>query len=287
MNAHALKARLRDRLRQRKFELEKLERSYRNTINELNLRNHTEASIKRREPAIVKIVSTYNTLCDQLYALIRQRKAPVGAIAPLHISRDGIFQLDVDDEIWQDVGLEDEVVNPPRWLADERVRQGIRCLLDYDRCMEEEERLKRERCVMQEWMVMEWTALQRARAVADDDMSFYLQKLAARLSLTCVKWQSKVRPIPCAWEMPDSWGPPPGDIARAAHSLYNTKTAQHMDSTESSSEDDDDLDDGDDELMAEVEEVAYVHEYRVGDSDSEGDLEYWDEANVPSSPISY
>ena len=33
MNARALKARLRDRLRQRKFELEKLERSYRNTVN--------------------------------------------------------------------------------------------------------------------------------------------------------------------------------------------------------------------------------------------------------------
>lgn len=33
VNASALKARLRDRLRQRKFELEKIERSYRNTIN--------------------------------------------------------------------------------------------------------------------------------------------------------------------------------------------------------------------------------------------------------------
>lgn len=33
MNARALKARLRDRLRQRKFELEKLERSYRSTVN--------------------------------------------------------------------------------------------------------------------------------------------------------------------------------------------------------------------------------------------------------------
>lgn len=119
-------------------------------------------------------------------------------------------------------------------------------------------------------------------------MSFHLKKLTARLSLTCVKWQSKVRPIPCAWEMADSWGVLPGDITRAAHSLYNTKTAQHMDSTSSSSEDDDDLGDGDDdELMAEVEEVAYAHEYRVGDSDSEGDLEYWDEANVPSSPTPY
>lgn len=33
MNARALKARLRDRLRQRKFELERLERSYRITVN--------------------------------------------------------------------------------------------------------------------------------------------------------------------------------------------------------------------------------------------------------------
>jgi hypothetical protein len=39
MNAHALKTRLRDRLRQRKFELEKLERSYRQAASS-ELRNH-------------------------------------------------------------------------------------------------------------------------------------------------------------------------------------------------------------------------------------------------------
>ena len=33
MNACALKARIRDHLRQRKFELERLERSYRKTVN--------------------------------------------------------------------------------------------------------------------------------------------------------------------------------------------------------------------------------------------------------------
>jgi len=105
-------------------------------------------------------------LCDQLHALIRQRKAPAGAIPPVSISRDGIFQLDVDDEIWQDIGLEDENIDPPRWLADETVRQGIRHLLDLDRCLEEEDRLRRERCVMQEYMVAEWSALQKAREVA-------------------------------------------------------------------------------------------------------------------------
>ncbi|OAX32637.1 hypothetical protein K503DRAFT_794704 [Rhizopogon vinicolor AM-OR11-026] len=162
MNAHALKARLRDRLQQQKFELEKLKRSYRNTVNELNLRSHTETSIKQREPMILKIVSTYNTLCNQLCALIHQCKAPPGAIAPLYISRQGIFQLDVDNEIWQDVGLEGEVVDLPPWLANDNVCQGIRLLLDHDRCVEEENRLSCEHCVMQEWMITEWTALQSA-----------------------------------------------------------------------------------------------------------------------------
>jgi len=113
-------------------------------------------------------------MCDELRALIRQRKAPTGAIPPLPISRDGIFQLDVDDEIWQDVGLEDEVMNPPRWLADEDVRQGIRLLLDLDRCLEEEGRLIRERCVMQEWMITEWKALQRAQQLASEYLIYDL-----------------------------------------------------------------------------------------------------------------
>ncbi|KAG1776141.1 hypothetical protein EV702DRAFT_1046311 [Suillus placidus] len=261
--------------------------------HKLNVRNHTETSINRREPAILKIVSTYNTLCDQLLVLIRQCKAPANAISPLPIPRDGIFQLDVDDEIWQDVGLEDETMDPPRWLADENVRQGICLLLDLDRCMEEEDRLRHERCVVQECMIMEWTALQRAREVPNVDVAWHLEKCAAQLSLTCIEWQTRVRPIPCAWEMPDSWGPSSTDIANAAHSLYHAKTVQPVngDSWELSEDgsDDDELNDGgvDDELIAAVEEVAHANEYRIVDLDDEGELEYWDEVHVPSSPTLY
>ncbi|KAG2351930.1 hypothetical protein BDR07DRAFT_1316614, partial [Suillus spraguei] len=76
----------------------------------------------------------------------------------------GIFQLDID-EIWQDIGLEDETVDPPQWLADENVRQGIHLLLNLDCCMKEEDRLRHEHCVMQECMIMKWTALQMAQEV--------------------------------------------------------------------------------------------------------------------------
>jgi hypothetical protein len=78
-------------------------------------------------------------------------------MAPQHIVRDGLFKLDVDDDIWQDVGLDDELEGPiPRWLGDENVRDGIKNLLELDRCREEEIRLQKERCTMQDWMREEW-----------------------------------------------------------------------------------------------------------------------------------
>ncbi|KIJ58130.1 hypothetical protein HYDPIDRAFT_58535, partial [Hydnomerulius pinastri MD-312] len=110
MNARALKTRLRDRLRQRKFEMDRVERSHCKTASgkcKQKLREHTEASVKRREPGILQLANNYNKLCIQMQALIRQKKAPRGAIAPLPIARDGLFKLDVDDDVWQDLGLGD------------------------------------------------------------------------------------------------------------------------------------------------------------------------------------
>jgi hypothetical protein len=42
-----------------------------------------------------------------------------------------LFKLDVDDDIWQDVGLGDSIGGlPPAWLADEKVCLGIKSLLE-------------------------------------------------------------------------------------------------------------------------------------------------------------
>ncbi|KAI6147069.1 hypothetical protein BKA82DRAFT_4330009 [Pisolithus tinctorius] len=114
-----------------KFEFEWLEQSSKNSINENNLQSHVKSSIKQQEPAISKLVTSYNTLCDELMA-------PPGAISPFPIPPKGIFQL-------EDVGLAEGCANPPSWLADEAVRKGIRLMLEVDRCNEEERRLSRER----------------------------------------------------------------------------------------------------------------------------------------------
>lgn len=136
---------------------------------EKNLRSHTQERIRRREPGIVQLSKSYNALCDQLANLIRLGRGLPGCVAPTKISRDGLFRLDVDDDIWQDIGLEEDNGDHnsiPLWLGDDQVREGIRARLELDRCLEEEVRLSKERCSMQEWMMEEWCVAEGANAAA-------------------------------------------------------------------------------------------------------------------------
>ncbi|KAG6913221.1 hypothetical protein DXG01_008640, partial [Tephrocybe rancida] len=157
MNALALKQRLRDRLRSRKFELDRLERSFRKQVNDQKVDAHTASSVRSREPAIVKVACSYNTLCATMEQLIIKGKALRGAICPKQLELKGIFDLDVDDTIWEDIGLEEGMLAaPPPWLADEDMRAGIKALLERDRCVEEEVRLRHKCRSMRVWLSEEW-----------------------------------------------------------------------------------------------------------------------------------
>ena len=74
MNALALKQRIRDRLRQRKFELENLERSYRKTMNHMKLEKHAQSQLKHKEPGIQALARKYNKLCKDLEKMINKKK---------------------------------------------------------------------------------------------------------------------------------------------------------------------------------------------------------------------
>ena len=131
---------------------------------ERKIASSTESSIKRREPGILKLAKTYNDLCKEMHNLGRKRRAPRNIVMPYPIDTNKLFSLDVDDEIWQDIGLDEneDKEGTPLWLGDSNIRNGIKHLLILDRCLEEEARLKRERLALQEWMYEEWTTLQRA-----------------------------------------------------------------------------------------------------------------------------
>ncbi|THU82162.1 hypothetical protein K435DRAFT_692076 [Dendrothele bispora CBS 962.96] len=162
-NARALKSRLRQRLQARKFELDRLERCYRKKRNDERLDEHTNNSIKRRDPGIQQLAQKYNKLVGEMRDLIILKKAPKHAVAPDVIDTKILFNLDVDDAIWQDIGLSyDEGPSeapPPPWLADENVRKGIQSMLEVDRCDEEDERLSVEIASLREWFKEEWEVL--------------------------------------------------------------------------------------------------------------------------------
>ncbi len=91
INALALKERIRERLRQRKFELENLERAYRKTANNMKFKKNIEGKVKRKEPGIQALARNYNKLCQELKQLILLKKSPLGALSPVLIELGGLI----------------------------------------------------------------------------------------------------------------------------------------------------------------------------------------------------
>ncbi|EIN07693.1 hypothetical protein PUNSTDRAFT_36730, partial [Punctularia strigosozonata HHB-11173 SS5] len=158
-NALALKTRIREKLRQRKFELSRIEQLRSGRSSERKLHGHTATAVQRRETGIRDTVQRYNALCREMDALIKKGQAPAGAVTPATIDVTTFWKLDVDDPIWQDTGLlddDDHGATCPVWLSDKRYRNGIRAMLERDRCREELARIYKERGTMQSWLLAEW-----------------------------------------------------------------------------------------------------------------------------------
>ncbi|KAF9060014.1 hypothetical protein BDP27DRAFT_1237586, partial [Rhodocollybia butyracea] len=129
------------------------------SIIEHKLADHTADSIKHYEAGIKHILDQYNKACGEMAGLIKQCKAPQNLVAPEPISTKMLFDLNVDDAIWQDIRLDEvgDVDNPPLWLCDNKVKKGIQGVLLRDWCDEELWQLKIERRnLSREWFCEEW-----------------------------------------------------------------------------------------------------------------------------------
>ena len=97
----------------------------------------------------------------------------------------GIYELDVDNVIWQDISLDDEAGGAvPDWLGDENVRSGIRLQHEMDRCQEEEKRLEHECHALQQWFTEEWACLLHAE-VSNGKFIYYIEWL--HVDMSCSK----------------------------------------------------------------------------------------------------
>ncbi|KAG6824363.1 hypothetical protein H0H92_007097, partial [Tricholoma furcatifolium] len=237
VNALGVKERLRDKLRSRKFELDSVERTLRKQLNNnQKINEHTEASVKRRDPSISQLTSTYNKLCDRLGELLKAGKAPHGAVLPQKIEAKGLFALDVDDAIWQDVGLGIDGADqtPPLWLSNNAVRTGIQALLEYERCLEEDIRLRWEFQNMKTWFFDEWQVLSTALVNAETDgIKYCLNLRQQELLQLCVKWDHSTQSLFDDMLKSLPWGPTSEELQTA----YLSQRSQRV------SEEDSDLDD--------------------------------------------
>ncbi|KAF8078230.1 hypothetical protein FPV67DRAFT_1403470 [Lyophyllum atratum] len=225
MNARALKVRLRDRLRFRKFELDRLERSFRKQVNDQKINAHTASSVNRREPTIQRLAQDYNRLCDTMAQMIKDKKAPRGAQCPPKIATKGLFALDVDDSIWQDVGLDDDEdpeVEPPLWLSNDSVRSSIKAMLERDRCLEEQARLRHECRSLRQWFSEEWAIVNVPCASRDAEaVNYELQLRRIALCRLCAAWQKQIQSLDFGdlSTLPE-WGPSPEEIVAARVSRH-------------------------------------------------------------------
>ncbi|KAF8157537.1 hypothetical protein K438DRAFT_1620994 [Mycena galopus ATCC 62051] len=276
MNARALKLRLRERLRARKFEMDVVERSYRRLLNDSKLHAHTESAVKRRAPTIVKLAAEYNKLCTEIAKIIKNGGAPRGSIAPVTIPPKGLWQLDVDDAIFQDVGLDDRYGddgddNPPLWLSDDNVRKGINAVLQLDRCDEEERRLRRENSALRVWFRQEWEIVTKAIEGAGDTYSvsdvdkYHLQLHQDRLVKLAATWDKH---LPDFGEPSTPWGPSLLQLSRCrvdAHLAARGEDRHYR-------EEEDDGDDGEesggeDDDFGTLDAVERADMYRMDEQD--------------------
>ena len=80
----------------------------------------------------MQLVTKYNNLVTTIQKYINEGKSvPKGTHVPQYIDCDGLFALDVDDSIWEDIELNDELTLSD-WLYNENTWQGIQYLHQYE-----------------------------------------------------------------------------------------------------------------------------------------------------------
>ncbi|KAE9405467.1 hypothetical protein BT96DRAFT_988503 [Gymnopus androsaceus JB14] len=169
------------------------------------------------DPRISELARRYNRLCDDMETLIQQRKAPRNSVALLKIEIECLFTLDVDDNIWLDVGIgyeeEGDDTVPPLWLCNEKVQAGIRAMNDRDCCIEEQARLLKERSALQLWFNEEWHIVNAAiEHMSNAAVEHQLSLKKRELCCLFVVWERTLVGVPAKEGLPE-WGPSGEDLA--------------------------------------------------------------------------
>ncbi|KAL1698337.1 hypothetical protein EV121DRAFT_218336 [Schizophyllum commune] len=214
MNMLALMQRIYDKIIHRKHETHRISRAV-GKQKKQRLIDHTLKAVEGRDSTIASLIAKFNKKVGEQEDLIRKGKAPPNAKAMTRLPTKGIFDVDVDSEIWLPLRarIHDDSGSPPPWLADENVRKGIQAMLTLQRCKEEEKRLQHETRNLRTWFSMEWKSLQKTCDVLRNSpaMLHEIEQRKMHLLRLYARWNGKLLELP---GLP-SWGPS-GDALQQA-----------------------------------------------------------------------
>ena len=128
-----------------------------------NIADHVGRVIKHHEPGIVATVKCYNEKQNEMLQMQLAGNAPVNAVVLLELSTKGIFNLDVDMDIWVDVELKHfPHSQPPGWLVDPNVWRQIGDAQEYINSQQELEHCNAKCYNLQAWITEQYAAVQHA-----------------------------------------------------------------------------------------------------------------------------
>ncbi|KAG2159668.1 uncharacterized protein EDB93DRAFT_1236976 [Suillus bovinus] len=162
------------------FEWDKLDRAVGGTQQALGtkLHQHTHKAIAKRQPALMTAIQKFNTYCEQLEFLYDPSWGiPLPAPLPTKLT-----ELRSDPRLMEDVWITPSVGEVPQWLEDSNVRDGIRALLKWDQCEEEQIRLSIEADNLCLFFSDELSALELALRLPDRDQANKALDIATTLS---------------------------------------------------------------------------------------------------------
>ena len=124
LNLHILKDQLLWKLCSQKEELQWLDQHHSSHTADHSLHSHITKAVKSHSSGIEATVKKYNTRLKQLSRLRGKHGIAKDAWLPPPLERDGLYKLDVDQDIWCDYDPS-QFDEPPLWMVDPSVKEGI------------------------------------------------------------------------------------------------------------------------------------------------------------------
>src|SRR5258708_14394881 len=138
-NLHVLKDQLHCKLQAQKAELGRLDHQHGQQEVDQSLCSQIEKAVKKWSTSINSMLQKYNEKLRSLVSLRGKGGILLDKWLPPELKKDGIYSLDVDQDIWQDYDLSDFDEVPKR-IIDHTVKNGIPLAETIQSCCSEKKR---------------------------------------------------------------------------------------------------------------------------------------------------